>query len=154
MSSKEASNRLQDISNRMPLREAKTMMERGWSVYVMNMVRAPGNQFIFRKDNESGYQPFFGSSIKSQLKPSSLPEMQSDSFEQLCRRLIVGDLSERVKKLPDLTVRRFSTFYVHFITVLTRMIRNRSAASADSNYLRPQPLYHHCAHHCYRDNNY
>ena len=103
--SKESGNRLQDISNKIPTHDANTLAERGWSLYVMNMVRAPGNQFIFRKDNERAYQPYFGSSIKSQQKSTSLPEMQLEPFEALCRHLIVADLSDRVKKLPDLTVR-------------------------------------------------
>lgn len=103
--SKESGNRLQDITDRLPQDEANALSDRGWSLYVMNMVLAPGNQLIFRKNNEREFQPYFGSTVKSQLRSSTLPEMTPDAFEALCRRLHAPDLAERISRLPDLTVR-------------------------------------------------
>ena len=71
----------------------------------MNMVYLSGNQLIFRKDNEKEYQPYFGSTAKSQLRSTLLPELSEDTFESLCRRLTPPHLLPRIESLPNLTVR-------------------------------------------------
>ena len=104
-SSKEAGNRLQDITERLPQDAQVALSQRGWSLYVMNMVYQSGNQLIFRKDNEKEYQPYFGSTAKAQLRGTTLPEMSADAFDALCRRLALPLLLEKIARLPDLTVR-------------------------------------------------
>ena len=103
--SKEAGNRLQDITDRLPADAQVALNERGWSLYIMNMVYLSGNQLIFRKDNEKEYQPFFWSTAKSQLRGTILPELSEDAFEALCRRLNPPQLLSRILALPNLTVR-------------------------------------------------
>jgi hypothetical protein len=71
----------------------------------MNMVYLSGNQLIFRKDNEKEYQPYFGSTAKSNLRGSILPEMSEEAFDALCSRLNVPRLNEKIAALTDLTVR-------------------------------------------------
>lgn len=78
----------------------------------MNMVYISGNQLIFRKDNEKEYQPYFGSTAKSQLRGSLLPELSEDAFEALCRRLAPPHLLSRILALPNLTVRSFTLLVV------------------------------------------
>jgi len=100
---KEAGNRLQDITERLPQDAQVALSQRGWSLYVMNMVYQSGNQLIFRKDNEKEYQPYFGSTAKAQLRGTTLPEMSADAFDALCRRLALPLLLEKIARLPDLT---------------------------------------------------
>lgn len=102
--SKEAGNRLLDITDRLPVDAQTALSSRGWSLYIMNMVFSSGNQLIFRKGNEQEYQPYFGSTAKSQLRGSILPELSAESLEGLCRRLPTPQLMHRISALPDLTV--------------------------------------------------
>lgn len=37
------------------------LIKKGWGVYIMNMITKLEGDMVFRKDNEKGYQPYFGS---------------------------------------------------------------------------------------------
>lgn len=59
--SKELGNRIADITDQLSAPLQEELKEKGWGVYFMNMTMNDSKSLVFCKDNERGYQPYFGS---------------------------------------------------------------------------------------------
>lgn len=80
---KEISNRIVELTFFLKETIRNKLIEKGWGVYIMNMTTDESPKIIFRKGNERGYQPYFGSTVKSNLKDSYLPESKEEDIKNI-----------------------------------------------------------------------